>query len=247
MTKYCFFVFFIYLTACSTQYHLAKVDQENIRFEQRSSQQGLTRIDSIIGPYKLALDEKMNLIIGEAAVELTKERVESTLGNWVADALVNQAEMEGYGPISFAVQNYGGLRISSIAKGPVNIGKIYELMPFDNIMVVMEAKGDIVLKLMERIAAYGGWPISADVRMVISDDKLSSVTIKGKPVDIQTTYRFILPDYIADGGDDCDFLASETMHRTNFLIRDALIEELKYQTKMGKKIEAKKENRIVKN
>lgn len=247
MLKSWFVFILIFLSSCAKQFHLANFEQENIRFEQKAGQEGSARIDSMISPYKLALDDKMNIVIGEAETELIKERVESTLGNWVADALVNQAEIEGFGPIDFAAQNYGGIRIPGIPKGDVTIGKIYELMPFDNIMVIMECKGDVVMKLMERIAEYGGWPVSWQIKMVISDNQLSAITLHGESIDPDRRYRFILPDYIANGGDNCDFLIDEKSVNTGLLIRDLLIGELKYQTALGKKITAVKEGRILKN
>ena len=114
-------------------------------------------------------------------------------------------------------------------------------------MVIMECKGDVVMKLMERIAEYGGWPVSRQIKMVISDNQLSAITLHGEPIDPARRYRFILPDYIANGGDNCDFLTDEKSVNTGLLIRDLLIGELKYQTALGKKITAEKEGRILKN
>ena len=43
--------------------------------------------------------------------------------------------------VDFVVLNYGGLRIQSMAAGPITMSKVYELMPFDNTLVVVDLLG----------------------------------------------------------------------------------------------------------
>jgi 2',3'-cyclic-nucleotide 2'-phosphodiesterase (5'-nucleotidase family) len=44
--------------------------------------------------------------------------------------------------VDAAFINYGGIR-SYIAKGEITVGKIYELMPFDNLIVLQDLKGAV--------------------------------------------------------------------------------------------------------
>ena len=56
-------------------------------------------------------------------------------------------------PVDFAVINYGGMRIPAIPKGPITRGKIFELMPFDNLLVVVRLDVSILTQFINHMAA----------------------------------------------------------------------------------------------
>ena len=111
-----------------------------------------------------------------------------------------------------------------VAKGDLTVGDIYEVMPFDNKLVILNLSGDKTLMLLNRIADYGGWPISSNLTFSIEDDKATNIMIKGKPFDIKKSYRVALPDYTANGGDRCKFLKEEPQIDNDKMIRDLIIE-----------------------
>jgi len=125
------------------------------------------------------------------------------------------------------MQNYGGIRIGEIPEGPITRGKIFELMPFDNMLVVLECPGNITAKLLHSFAASGGAPVSGNISMLIDGNKASHIKINGKSFDPNKTYRIAMPDYIARGGDKSDYLMDLPMLDTGVLIRDAIIESVK--------------------
>ena len=168
------------------------------------------------------------------------------MGNWAADAVLDQCNLAYKEPIDFAVVNYGGIRIPSLPKGDITTGKIFELMPFDNMMVVLEVNGKIVQQLFELIAQKGGWPVSKGVECSFSQEgKLNSVTINGNPIDNNKTYTIGLTDYVANGGDNCSFFKEQTQHNTGILFRDAFLQQVKSLTEKGKNINANIEERMV--
>ena len=142
-----FFAVFIWV-GCTPKMHLSKVDNSTIKFEQNSAIKPSEDIEAIVKPYRDQLKDKMNEVLCMSAKNLSKTRMESTLGNWVGDALMHQALQEGHGPIDLMVQNYGGLRIPAISKGPVTTMKMYELMPFDNELVILEMKGKNLVRII---------------------------------------------------------------------------------------------------
>ena len=221
--KLFFFLLLVLIGSCKVN-HLA--DQQTQFYRIQAKDYGATdpEVEALIAPYKVQLDEEMNTVIGEIAQEFRKEQPESRLGNWFADAIYVQTTKYTGLNIDFAAQNYGGMRIPSIAKGPITKGKVYELMPFDNMVVVLELKGAVVMQLLERIAGRGGWPISKQLRFEINNEKIENVKIKGNPLDLEKTYLVSLPDYIANGGDKCFFLREQKRTETGKLVRDALLE-----------------------
>lgn len=235
----CCFLFFV---SCQPQTHFVKSD--NQYQEIKALKEDDASITEVIAPYKEEMAKEMNSVIGEMAKMLTKAQPESTLGNWVADLVHKKCEDYIQQKIDFAVLNYGGLRIASIPKGPVTKGKIFELMPFDNMLVVLEIKGSDLPDLFNHIAANGGWPVSKQIEMTGHRNKAVDLRINGRKVENDRVYTFATNDYIANGGDKCTFLKDKKQIPTGVLFRDAILQYVQEQTKAGKKLDANLSKRI---
>jgi 2',3'-cyclic-nucleotide 2'-phosphodiesterase (5'-nucleotidase family) len=114
-------------------------------------------------------------------------------------------------------------------KGDVTVGKIYELMPFDNIMFIVEMKGSHVQELFDKMAESGGWPVSRNVYFEIAYGKAKNIKIKNLALDNEKMYNVALPDYLANGGDNMIFLKGLKTNNTGALIRDMVINHLRDQ------------------
>jgi 2',3'-cyclic-nucleotide 2'-phosphodiesterase (5'-nucleotidase family) len=235
-------ILFTYVS-CSKTYHLADIKADKYRIEKASYAID-EEVAALIQPYKAQLDETMNEVIAISDVELVKNRPNGTLNNWFADVLLSETQNLVTDKIDFAIQNYGGIRIPTLPKGNITVGKIYELMPFDNIMYVMELKGSDVQKLCDKIAESGGWPVSHTLALEISYGKAVNVTLHGVPLDTTKTYVGAIPDYLANGGDNLSFLKECTTHNTGALIRDLLISHARVLSSTGKHIVPNSELRI---
>ncbi|NNF36701.1 MAG: hypothetical protein HKN68_21545 [Saprospiraceae bacterium] len=220
------FITMTLISSCSKEIqHISSIHSENYRIDKRQPSDD-DEIATLIAPYKEKLDATMNEVIGTVEKTMNKSKPNSALNNWMADVLLSQARKNA-GEVDFALQNYGGIRIPSLAKGDVTVGKIYELMPFDNMLVVLSADGKVVQQMMDRIADYGGWPVSGGTTFRIDNGKAVDIIINGKPISLNNKYTFALPDYIANGGDGSDFLSATERTDLNLLVRDAIIQEIK--------------------
>lgn len=231
--------------SCQRTWHIAEVEPDSYRFDRYNSIGPDSTILSLIAPYKKTLDSEMNQIIGQVETKLVKQKPESTLGNFVADLLVSQAEKCTNHSIDFAAQNYGGIRVPEVGVGPFSKSKAFDIMPFDNIVTVIEADGRTVNKLFNHIAQSGGWPVSESVKMIIQNEQLVSVTINEEPIVESNTYVFAIPDYIANGADDCEFLISQKRLPCNLTVRDAIIQHIEGLTAAGQSVSATLSNRII--
>lgn len=229
------------LSACQQTWQLQEVEVKQLRMTEELPSD--STLNSIIEPYRKDLSKAMNVTIGHCAALLLKARPEGTLNNFVGELLYERTTHH-YGAIDFAIANYGGLRIPSIPPGPVTIGKIYELMPFDNQIVVLKMKGTLLQQLLDRIAERNGWAISKQLRFEIKDDKAINVTINGENLDLKKEYAVSIPDYIANGGDGCDFLEAAERFDLNILVRDAMIEFVKNTEAEGEMLNAVLDGRI---
>lgn len=204
-----------------------------------------SQIVKTIQPYKQSLDGKMHEVIGTAPVALTKKTPESNLGNFFAEAVFKTVKaLPNVDTVNtFAMFNNGGLR-TSVPQGSVMVGGIFELMPFENKLVVIKVSGDRLLKLLNFIAEKDGAPV-AGIRFVIADKKASDIFINGKAFDINNTYYVATSDYLAGGGDKF-FSADEnnSMVKTEILLRNILITYCKDLTKQNKPVTATIDGRI---
>lgn len=203
-----------------------------------------SQIQRLIQPYKQQLSAEMNRVVGTTARSLPKGQPESLLGNWAADLVLHYCQQKTEGLIDFAVLNLGGLRIPSLPKGDITKGKLFELMPFDNSLVILEVSGTVVQQLFEHIAQKGGWPVSTGVKMKIDQGQAQEVRLKGRPIEAQHIYRIATNSYIANGGDDCAFFVGQAREELGILFRDALIEYSLQCTEKGQILDAQLERRI---
>ena len=161
------FLLLLFVTACSSSKYQAESININGETTADSSYYGL------IEPYQTSLKKEMNEVIGEASMNLVKKQPEGTLGNFVADLTLKTALSFDFVDLpqnnTFCLLNHGGLR-APLSKGEITVGNVYELMPFDNEIVVVELSGQKVLELATYVALYGGHPMSG-IEIVAEVDK----------------------------------------------------------------------------
>jgi 2',3'-cyclic-nucleotide 2'-phosphodiesterase (5'-nucleotidase family) len=202
-----------------------------------------TVVQMLMKPYRDSTNKSMNDIVGRAEITLEKKLPESTLGNFMADAMLYSARVKFSVPIDAAFVNYGGLRINQLPAGPVTRGKIFELMPFDNLLVVQQIKGDMLQLFLNLIAEDKGWPV-AGVQFQLSGGKATNIKIGGAPLDLSKTYSIVNSDYVANGGENAAMLKTIPQQNKGYLMRDAIFDYINHLKSGGKNISANIENRV---
>lgn len=185
----------------------------------------------------------MNDIVGIAEKTLEKKTPEGTLGNFMVDAFLAMAR-EKYGTrVDIAFLNDGGIRLNQLPAGNVTRGKIFELMPFDNLLILQKIKGDVLQSYLDLTASNGGWPV-AGMTMQIKDKKAVNILIGDKPIDRNTIYTVANSDFLANGGDNAAMLRPIPQQANGYLMRDALFDYIIKLKSQGKNISANQENRV---
>ncbi len=228
--------------ACKSYYEISSNEANYYKMDSLFTVD--SSINDLIAPYKKKLESEMNVVIATNAMDLPKAQPESLLGNWTADAILTIAQQQYKQPIDFAVSNYGGLRIPNLPKGDITRGQIFELMPFDNMLVVVHLNANDLQIFLDHIAKKEGWPISKGIQMMIDQDKASNVLLNGEPINNQKTYAVLVSDYMANGGDNCSFLVEQKRDDIGLLFRDALLQYAEQQTANNLELSAKIEGRI---
>ncbi len=240
----CFILIFI--SSCNNDYEVAKVDYQLIKLDSNLKIEDDSIALEIIAPYKHKLDSIMGDTIGYSSHELIAAKPEGTLNNFVADLLfetANKHYKEKEKTIDFCIINYRSLR-KNISKGIIKRSDVFELMPFDNKLVVLELLGNEVKEMLNYIAKTGGQAVSG-IKMGIKSHSYINVLINGVAFNEEQNYTVLTYDYLAAGGDDMTFFKDPIFREDlNILGRDAIIEFIIDKNLNGKEISSFLDRRI---
>ena len=118
----------------------------------------------------------------------------------------------------FCLLNYGGIR-ASLPKGAIKRKDIYQLMPFENELVVVELADTDFYRVLDYLKISGGHPIS-NIKLAVNKDRITH------NLDLNKTIRILTSDYLANGGDKMSFFKDSVSHtKTGLKIRDILLLE----------------------
>lgn len=110
--------------------------------------------------------------------------------------------------------------------GDIKVGDVFNIMPFENKLVVLDMSGDALLKGCERFAVRyrdrGGFPVSG-MTLRIKDGKLIEAKIGGGPIDPKTVYTVVTSDYLYAGGDGYSFSGATNVQHLKVTLRDSII------------------------
>lgn len=198
-----------------------------------------TAIEAILNPYKLHLDSIMDEVVGTTTVALPNEKgkLETLLGNFVSDVVLAKGNQHyapaDEKPAQVVVLNNGGLR-ASLPKGNITRRNVFELMPFDNEIVVVTLSGSRMWELIRYVAVSGGVPVAGMTLGMHPDKTPGEVLINGVPFDSAQTYKVMTSDYLAYGGDKMSFFKNPLKYETTgYLIRTAILDSFEEKHKAG--------------
>lgn len=206
--------------------------------------------EKTIVPYRAQVQKQMAEVIGVAPLGLAKLPLESPVGNFVADLQRHQAQLLTGKPVDIGLMTGGGIR-TPLRQGNLTVGDIFELMPFENELMVITVTAPVVKELLTYAAQRHIYTIdkkvlsTSNVTYQIENDKPQHILINGQPLDSTRTYTIALSDYLANGGDNLDFIKKQVRaEKVGILLRDAIVKHIKELTAQGQPIEGKIEGRV---
>ncbi|MFW5757181.1 MAG: 5'-nucleotidase C-terminal domain-containing protein [Bacteroidota bacterium] len=238
---------FFAVTSCSNSGDTIVAEGMAILLDEENTPIPDHTIDSIITTYREPLKDEMNRVLVYSEEVLQKGTPEGKLNNFVAD-LVFEKGQEYYEhdnkPIDFCLLNYGGLRVP-LPRGAITYGRVYELLPFENEMVVITLTGEKTFELFEYLArAERGMPVSG-IELTLKDQAPHQIKIQNEYFDMNKTYKILTSDYLANGGDDMTFFEDPLNYEfLDMRVRDAIIEFMLEKGEKNEKISAKLDGRI---
>ncbi|MXO75669.1 bifunctional metallophosphatase/5'-nucleotidase [Altererythrobacter aerius] len=187
-------------------------------------------VATYVARYVAAAAEVAERTVGRISGAATRERPESPLGNFLADA--HLAATQGAGA-QIALMNPGGIRSELTARpdGSVTFGDIYGVQPFGNTLVTMTLTGAQLLRVLEEQLANPNeqnvLSVSTGFAMTLAPtrpagQRVVAATLGGVPIDPAGTYRVTVNNFIAGGGDGFVTLKEGTDATVGPLDLDAL-------------------------
>ncbi|MCQ0971871.1 5'-nucleotidase/apyrase family protein [Paracoccus sp. TK19116] len=177
------------------------------------------------------IEELRQKVVAETAAPIDGDRAncrakECEMGVLVADAMLARVADQG---MSIAITNGGGLR-SSIDAGPVTMGEVYSVLPFQNTLATFQLKGADVVTALEngasqyeeaagRFAQVAGLKYTVDPAAEVGS-RISDVMVMDggdwAPIDPEATYGVVSNNYMRGGGDGYDVFAANAQNAYDF-------------------------------
>ncbi len=133
----------------------------------------------------------------------------------------------------FTITNGGGIR-ASLKAGNVTMGDVINVLPFTNIITVVEVKGSDVYAALEhgysKLPDQNGAFSQTDLQVVYNrfaapGKRILRVLLNGKAIDRNATYKVATNDFMAAGGDGYTMFGKVLSEGS--LLSDVFIEFLK--------------------
>ena len=234
------FLTFFFLVSCSKQnYHVSKIEGKRIPITAKENQlpeqsELAKQIENFIKPYREHINKDLDSVLAYCPVTLDKSsgKWQTTIGNLLSDVSLKRGNLvfnaREKKNIDICLLNHGGIR-SIIPKGNVTSRTAFEIMPFENTMVVIALKGEQVFELVDYfIAEKKPHPLSGITFTIDKNNKAKNILVQGKPVEKETIYYVGTNDYLANGGDNMNFFKKGVQKfDLDYKLRNILIDYFK--------------------
>ena len=164
----------------------------------------------IVAGYTERLGRELDAVVGRTAVPLDARRAplrtqETNIGDFVADA------MRAHLKADVALMNGGGIRSDRIVPvGPLTRRDVANLVPFNNVVVVLEMSGARLREAIEfglvdrereggQFLQISGMTLTFDPKRP-RGDRLVAAQVGGAPLAPDSRYRVAVIDFLARGG-----------------------------------------------
>lgn len=206
------------------------------------------RLEKIIVPYRTRVDELLSEPVVVSEFPLEKGLPESGLSNAIADAVFTFAKtwsgrQRPDALPEMCLLNSGGIR-TALPAGTLTMGQMYEVMPFENEIVLLRLTPQNMRALVDYVAEKGGAPV-AGIRLQLLGDKAGAVELGRGAYAFDRDVWVATSDFLASGGDGMNFFAAPAEYlETKIKVRDAITGYFKGFAAEGRPLQAVKDGRI---
>ncbi len=233
--KHLFFVFVFLLTFNCKQnkeVHLNKIEGKRISIDE--TLEGDKAIEEFITPFRDHINKDLDSVIAYSVGDYSPrtDKLETAIGNFLADIAHEQSnpvyKQRTGNDIDIAILNHGGIR-AGISKGALTARSAYQIMPFENSMIVVKLKGEQIKEMIDYLSkAKRANPFSRLSLKLNSDNTVKEALLNGKPIDYNKTYNVASIDYLYNGGSGMHFLKKgDDYIALDYKLRNVIIDYFK--------------------
>ena len=158
------------------------------------------------------IEEMKTRVVADAADVIGGDRtvcraMECSMGSLIADAMLDRVADQG---VEIAIQNGGGIR-ASIDSGPITMGEVLTVLPFQNTLSTFQVTGATMVAALEngvsqiedgagRFPQVAGMSYAFDAAQP-AGSRISDVMVGGAPIDLDKLYGVVSNNYVRNGGD----------------------------------------------
>ena len=218
--------------SCKQEYHLNKIEGKQISVSDSIALD--TEIDEFIKPFRDNLEKDMSKVLSYAPKTYHKKDGDfnTAIGNLMAHIVLEEGnpifnQRTGKN-IDMVLLNHGGIR-APINKGNITTETAFQVMPFENSIVVVALKGQQIDSLAHYLSkAKKAHPIEGMKITIDKDYNLVEALVNKQNIDKDKTYYVATNDYLYNGGDNMTFFkTNDTVYTLDYKIRNAMIDYFK--------------------
>lgn len=227
------FSIFLLFSCAGKKYYNSKIEGKQIPVTAAAGE--VKSIDDYVSPYREHINKDLDNVLAYSSETLDKSKGEwqTTIGNLLADMTLEMGN-----PVFFArekkniditILNHGGIR-SILPKGNVTTRTAFEIMPFENSLIIVELKGTEIREMANYIVKekkphpLNGLQINIDK----SSMTVKSLSVNGKTLDDSKSYYVATSDYLSNGGDNMIFFKKALKsYDMNYKLRNLIIDYFK--------------------
>ena len=193
------------------------------------------KFQKFINPYKEHINRDLDSVLANNPLtqDKSKGQWETNIGNLFATTTLELSkpifQKRENKAIDFCMLNHGGIR-AIIPAGNVTSRTAYEIMPFENSIMVIGLTGKEVLELANYVLVEKKpHPLEGIVIKTNADfSKVISVEINNIPLDENKIYYVATSDYLANGGDSMNFFKNSNLkYDLDYKLRNLFIDYFK--------------------
>jgi 2',3'-cyclic-nucleotide 2'-phosphodiesterase (5'-nucleotidase family) len=227
-----FLTLFLIVSCAKQSYYVSKIEGKRITITDKEKQD--SQIENYVKPYREHINKDLDSVLAYCPVTLDKSdgKWQTTIGNLMADVTLQRGNIvfkaREKKEINLCILNNGGIR-AMLPKGNVTTRTAYEIMPFENGLVVVALKGEQIFEMVDYfIAAKKPHPLSGITFTISKDNVAKNILVQGKPVEKDAIYYVATNDYLSNGGDNMNFFKKGVQKfDLNYKLRNVLIDYFK--------------------
>lgn len=243
----CIGLLLFFSLACQNQQQkIVKISREQLPIDKTIEKD--VAVDSFIAPYRNSVNETMNEVLAYNKNYMVKSdgKRNTAIGNMMADIVLAEGDSIFYkrtgNHIDMVLLNHGGIR-APMQKGDITRRTAFEIMPFENEIVVTELRAETIQKMLVYLEnAKKAHPVAGVQIELDANQKVRRFLINQQPIDAQKTYFVATSDYLKNGGDRMYFFEeAKSVTTLDYKIRNAII----YYFQKVDTVDYKQDNRFI--